>query len=107
MSTTAREATARAPGELIEQRSNPEPVIAVAVRNRDGSGGINKGVTLEIQDKPEAVHWKRSTFNGLAQVIVQAGKEAGTLHLTAQAEGLTGGAIDITSASDSCPAVQP
>jgi hypothetical protein len=33
MSTTAREATARAPGELIEQRSNPEPVIAVAVRN--------------------------------------------------------------------------
>jgi beta-galactosidase len=82
-------------------------IIAVAVRNKEGQGGINKGVVLELQGKPETVHWKRSAFNGLAQVIVQAGKNAGTLHLTAQAEGLAAGAIDITSSIDSAPALQP
>ncbi len=81
--------------------------IAVAVQNHDGSGGINKGVALDIQAKPAPVHWKRSAFNGLAQVIVQAGKEAGTLHLTAQADGLSGASIDITSAEDSPRASLP
>ncbi len=84
-----------------------ENTIAVAVRNWDGPGGINKGVALELQDKPEAVHWKRSAFNGLAQVIVQAGKDAGTLHLTAQADGLAGASIDISSAADSSQAILP
>jgi len=32
--------------------------------------------------------WKRSVFNGLAQIIVQSRKEAGELKLTARAEGL-------------------
>jgi beta-galactosidase len=66
-----------------------ENVIAVAVRNRDGSGGVNKGVTLRVQDKPEPVHWHRSVFNGLAQIIVQAGTDPGALHLTAHADGLS------------------
>ncbi len=57
------------------------------------------------QDQPEAAHWKRSAFNGLAQVIVQAGNDAGTLHLTAQADGLAGTSIDISSAKDK--AIQP
>jgi len=84
-----------------------ENTIAVAVRNREGVGGINKGVTLEFRDKPEPVQWKRSAFNGLAQVIVQDGKIPGTLHLTAQAKGLAGAFIDISSAEDSSQTLQP
>jgi beta-galactosidase len=84
-----------------------ENTIAVAVQNHDGSGGINKGVALDIQEKPAAVQWKRSVFNGLAQVIVQSGKGAGTLHLAAQADGLTGAFLDITSAEHSPRAALP
>jgi beta-galactosidase len=72
-------------------------VIAVAVRNHDGLGGLNKGVSLEIQDPADPVQWKRSAFNGLAQITVEAGKDAGTLHLAAHADGLTDGAVDISS----------
>jgi len=32
--------------------------------------------------------WSRSVFNGLAQVLVQAGKDPGDLRLTARSEGL-------------------
>jgi hypothetical protein len=46
--------------------------IAVAVANASGAGGVNKGVTLLFQDKPELPEWKRSVFNGLAQIIVQS-----------------------------------
>jgi beta-galactosidase len=84
-----------------------ENTIAVAVHNWDGPGGMNKGAALEFPDKPGAAHWKRSAFNGLAQVIVQAGKDAGTLHLTAQADGLAGASIDISSAADSSQPLLP
>ncbi len=39
--------------------------------------------------------WKRSVFNGLAQIIVQAGKAAGMLELQAEAKGLRGCATAI------------
>jgi beta-galactosidase len=71
--------------------------IAVAVHNGEGSGGVNKGVSVVIEDKPIEPQWKRSVFNGLAQVIVQAGKEPGTLALTAHADGLGGTALNITA----------
>ena len=41
--------------------------IAVAVANNSGAGGVNKGVTLLFQEKPELPDWKRSAFNGLAR----------------------------------------
>jgi len=75
--------------------------VAVIVHNWGGPGGLNQGAAFEIPDPPVPVHWRRSVFNGLAQVIVQAGKDAGTLHLTARADGLAGAAIDISSADDS------
>ena len=43
--------------------------------------------------------WKRSLFNGLAQIIVQAGKEPGVLKLKATGEGLRACATTIASAS--------
>ncbi len=71
--------------------------IAVAVHNGANSGGINKGVSLAIAEKPVTPQWKRSVFNGLAELIVQAGKEAGTIALTAHAEGLSAAELNITA----------
>jgi beta-galactosidase len=63
-------------------------VIAVGVRNDAGQGGSNPDVNVEIIGQPLASPWSRSLFNGLAQVIVQASREAGEIKLTASAEGL-------------------
>jgi beta-galactosidase len=41
--------------------------------------------------------WKRSVFNGLAQIIVQAGKEPGELRLQATVRGLRPCSVTITS----------
>ena len=62
--------------------------ISVVAHNSDGPGGIDKGVSLSIPGKPVPLNWKRSAFNGLAQVIVQSGTEAGEIRLTAHATGL-------------------
>jgi len=62
--------------------------VAVAVHNGDGPGGINKGVSLSVASKTIAADWKRRVFNGLAQVIVQAGSAPGEIRLTARADGL-------------------
>jgi hypothetical protein len=85
-------------GKLLHAGDN---VIAVAVRNIDGSGGVNKGVSLDIQDNPVATNWKRSVFNGLAQVIVQAGTNASEIRLTARAEGLSENTVVIPTKQ--CP----
>jgi beta-galactosidase len=69
--------------------------IAVAVRNRDGEGGINQGVNLIFPSKAVAVNWKRSMFNGLAQVIVQSGTEPSEIRLTAHAEGIVDNTVVI------------
>ncbi len=68
--------------------SKGENTVAVVVANYNGAGGVNKGVTLQFQEMPEMPEWKRSVFNGLAQIIVQTSKTAGEIKLTASAEGL-------------------
>jgi len=40
-------------------------------------------------------NWKRSVFNGLAQVVVQAGTNASEIRLTARSEGLAENAVVI------------
>jgi beta-galactosidase len=72
-----------------------ENSIAVAVHNGDGPGGINKGVSLVFPSKAVAANWKRSAFNGLAQVIVQSAADPGEIRLTADAEGLATGTVII------------
>ena len=69
----------------------------MVVKNNEGAGGMNKGVTLEIQDKPVLADWKRSVFNGLAEIIVQAATEAGEIKLTARSPGLAGTTLVIQS----------
>jgi beta-galactosidase len=74
-----------------------ENTIAVAVANWSGPGGLNKGVTLEFQEKSVAPAWQRSVFNGLAQIIVQSTKEPGAIKLTASAEGLSPATVSVPS----------
>ena len=62
--------------------------IAVTVANYGDAAGVNKGVQLRLVDKPTKSAWSRSVFNGLAQVIVQSTQEAGSIKLSAKAEGL-------------------
>jgi beta-galactosidase len=95
-------------GESHDWRSSPafdvkhllhsgKNVIAVAVANWDGPGGINKGVNLRLGEKPELPRWKRRVFNGLVQIIVQSSKSPGEIKLTAQAEGLSPATVMIQS----------
>jgi len=66
-----------------------ENVVAVGVANYGTDpGGLSTGAFLRFQDNPAPVEWKRSAFNGLAEVIVQSSREAGTLTLTASSAGL-------------------
>jgi beta-galactosidase len=74
-----------------------ENTIAIAVANWNGAGGLNKGVTLEFQDKPIAPAWQRSVFNGLAQILVQSTKEPGEIKLTASADGLSPATASVPS----------
>jgi len=69
--------------------------IAVAVHNGEGPGGINKGVSLTFPSQALPANWKRSVFNGLAQVIVQSGTEPGEIRFTAHADGLASSSIVI------------
>jgi beta-galactosidase len=68
-----------------------ENAIAVVVHNREGDGGLNDGVRLIIPSRAINPQWKRSVFNGLAQIIVQAGTEPSEIRLTARADGLAPG----------------
>jgi beta-galactosidase len=73
---------------------NPgDNTIAVAIANWGVAGGLNKGVWLQMPEVPAPVEWRRSVFNGLAQIIVQASKEAGAIKLTARSAGLQPGTV--------------
>jgi len=65
-----------------------ENTIAVTVANYGTAAGVNRGVWLRLPEPPPPVEWRRSVFNGLAQIIVQASKESGSLQLTARSPGL-------------------
>jgi len=68
--------------------------------------GPCKGVTLRMQGSPAALQWGRSVFNGLAEVLVKATKEAGTIALTASAEGLAPATFSLKAQeADARPAV--
>ena len=62
-------------------------------------GDFNTAVSLDLTSAPvlPPSPWGRSVFNGLAQVIVQATKEPGTLTLTATGEGLKSAAVPVQS----------
>jgi beta-galactosidase len=65
-----------------------ENSVAVALANYGPAAGVNQGVWLQMAEPPAPVEWRRSVFNGLAQIIVQSSKEAGAVKLTARSAGL-------------------
>lgn len=71
-------------------------VIAVAIKNKEGPGGLCRGARVQIQEHPAPVQWKRSAFNGLAQIILKA-TGPGTLSLTAHSDGLADGKTQIVT----------
>ena len=71
--------------------------LAVTVASYSDAAGVNKGVWLRLVDNPPQVAWSRSVFNGLAQILVQSAKEAGTIKLTAKAESLTPATVELTT----------
>ncbi len=81
--------------------------VAVIVGNFGGGGGISKGVTLRLQDPPVQPKWRRSVFNGLAQIIVQGTRDAGDLKLTASADGLQDATATIHTGAAALPASVP
>jgi len=52
-----------------------------------------------VQVLTPASQWKRSVFNGLAQMIVQSTREAGEIRLTATSPGLSPAVVSIASQS--------
>jgi beta-galactosidase len=76
-----------------------ENVVAVAVANIGGSGGVNLGVKLRVREKTVVPEWKRSAFNGLAEVIVQSTGQPGDITVTAKSQGLADGVVSIRAES--------
>lgn len=76
-----------------------ENTVAIVVANYTGGGGMNKGASLQFVQKPPPVQWKRSVFNGLAQIIVQGTKAPGEIKLTARSGDLPPTTITLNSQS--------
>jgi len=74
-----------------------ENTIAVTLANYGPAAGVNRGVSLHLQEKPVSVAWHRSVFNGLAQIIVQSSTTSGTIKLTARTNGLKPAQVTIQS----------
>ncbi len=72
-------------------------VIAVGVKNDYGPGGLGPDVNVDLVGKATPAAWSRSLFNGLAQVIIQAGRAPGEIKLTATAEGLRSTLATVTT----------
>jgi beta-galactosidase len=93
-------------GESHDWRANPSfevgqwllrgtNLIAVLIKNKEGSGGLNHGATLEFVPAPATAVWQRRAFNGLAQVLIQSERNSGAINLQARAAGLAGAAVTI------------
>ncbi|HMB94492.1 MAG TPA: DUF4982 domain-containing protein, partial [Tepidisphaeraceae bacterium] len=79
-------------------------VIAVVATPLPGRAGRQEGspdvsLSTSVRAVTPAGEWKRSLFNGLAQVIVQSTQQSGEIKLTATSNGLTAGILKIDAQS--------
>jgi beta-galactosidase len=65
-----------------------ENTIAVTIASYGDDSGLMKGVALRFAEMPVAPVWKRSVFNGYAQLILRAEKKSGDITVTARSAGL-------------------
>jgi beta-galactosidase len=71
--------------------------LAILVRNRWGRGGLGSGLKLDVVEIAPMATWRRSVFNGCAQIIVQAAKATGKITLQATAAGLSPATVSLES----------
>ncbi len=90
--------------KLLQPGAN---TIAVAMKAYNDTGGLAKGVALRVIEPPAPVHWSRSAFNGLAQIIVQSTRESGAIKLTARSPGLQPAAITLATETVPLPPAVP
>jgi len=86
----------RLPNKILHTGQNSYAVIGAPLQKRHRWEELNTdpGILQIITPQPP---WKRSSFNGLAQVILQASKDPGDIVLTAEADGLQSAKIRIHS----------
>jgi beta-galactosidase len=73
--------------------------VAVSIANYGATGGVNKGVELRLYATPPEPTWTRTTFNGLAQVLVKTTKHTGEIDLTARVRVLAPAKLTLPSVS--------
>jgi len=73
-----------------------ENSVAVAIANWGEAAGLNKGVMLRLIGETPLPKWRRSVFNGLAQIIVRTTGESGTIRLGARSGTLAPSTISLS-----------
>lgn len=89
--------------QLSDKRGQMVPTACNEIEIEvDGPGRIlgvgNGNPAFKGEEHPRDLECKRfkvPAFNGLAQVLIQAGKEAGTINVRLHSEGLSEGAVKI------------
>jgi len=84
-----------APGQLRTDTN----VLAIIATPREGrgrsEGNRTAGSPAVVKMVKPPGEWKRSVFNGLAQVIVQSSRDPGEIKLTARAKSLSPGTVTL------------
>jgi beta-galactosidase len=81
---------------LLRPGTNVIAIVATPLASgRESRDSMEKPAAIRVVIPP--AHWKRSLFNGLAQIIVQSTREPGEIILTAKGHGLTSGVFRIES----------
>ncbi len=84
--------------DLLRTGTNVVAIIATPRQERNrGEGNRDAGSPAVIKIVTPPGEWKRSVFNGLAQVIVQSTKEPGEIKLTARADHLSPATVTLQS----------
>jgi beta-galactosidase len=93
--------------DLFRTDTNVLAIIATPREERNrGEGNRNAGSPAVVKIVTPPGEWKRSVFNGLAQVIVQSSRKSGEIKLTARAEHLSPATVALRSqAVDPQPSV--
>ncbi len=92
------------PSQLVVGSNRIQLIVAPYGDGRNHMPELSRlGAVSVVTPAPQ---WQRHLFNGLAQVIVQAGKDPGSLRLTAQAQDLVAGDAEVaTQSAELRPAV--
>jgi beta-galactosidase len=83
-------------GEILQPGKNVFTVVGYPLTKRHQWEELNTDPGIIQMITPHS-QWKRSAFNGLAQVILQSEKNSGRILLTARSKNLTPASIEIFS----------